>query len=685
MLLVTSILSALIAGFFGYRNGSEALRQAAVDKVVAVNDARAREVRSLMRGLERSLILNSLNLETQRAMASFSRDFQALDREEPTDAQRADVERYYEEVFAPQLEENVSGTIEPAAYVPTGNAQVRLQAAYTAPYADFDEAIAVDDAGDGTAWSRDHAQYHNFLREVVERNGFEDAMLIDTRGNIVYTAYKGIDLGGNLDQDFYRNSLLSSAYDEVLRTNATASFVVTDFEPYVPSADVPTAFGLSPIGQDGELVGVLAVQLPVEAINGVTTAGGDWEQAGLGKTGETFLVGDDSLMRSTSRELLEDPERFRADVVSQGTDPAAADDMVRLQSPILRQAFNTVGVGDALRGQSGTVEKTSYLGHDVIAAYRPAELPGLNWAVVTQVDTEEALAPVRDFLRALALTLLGLVLATVLASMWLARSFSQPLTTLLSGVRKVSGGDLDARVSLRNRDEFGSLANAFNEMAASLRNKQDLLDEQRAENERMLHSIMPPAMAERYHEGGDNVADQHSDVSVIFANVEGFDRFTREKSAEDSVALLNELYRRFEQAGDEAGVERVRTLRSGFVACSGLNVPRVDHATRVVSYAQELLLMVERFNAQYDAGLRLRAGIDCGSVTSGLIGSASVYDLWGESVNLAYTAQSSAEESGVYLTKNVYDRVSDAFAMTPAGTVVQGGVSVPVWRMDERG
>ena len=342
--------------------------------------------------------------------------------------------------------------------LPDTNAQWYLQSRYTAPNPDFDKAIQVDDAGDGSQWSADHAKYNPFFRNVVLQNGFDDAMLVDTDGNVIYTAYKGIDLGTNLLSGAYKDSGLTTAYKEVLRSNQVNSFAVLDYEPYLPSADAPTAFGLSPVGVDGKLIGALVIQLPVDAINNVMTGNKTWEQSGLGQTGEAFLVGPDHTLRSTSRVLLTDPKRYEELTVDRGTPPDVAAQIVSQNNPILRQTAVGPAVDNALEGKTGTLIQTDYLGRQVIRAYSPFTASGITWAVIAQLDQDEALEPVTHLFRILAAIGLGAVLLVTLLSTLLARAFTSPVKRLLGGVREIAAGNLQARVPQRGSDEFAQLA-----------------------------------------------------------------------------------------------------------------------------------------------------------------------------------------------------------------------------------
>ena len=123
------------------------------------------------------------------------------------------------------------------ALLPTSNAQRYLQAYYTAPFSDWDKAIKFDDARDGSAWSAANAQFNDFFREIVTRFEFEDALLLDTRGNVVYSAYKGVDLGTNIFTGPFKGSNLTTAYQR--RSTPTSS--TTSASPTSATTNPPTS------------------------------------------------------------------------------------------------------------------------------------------------------------------------------------------------------------------------------------------------------------------------------------------------------------------------------------------------------------------------------------------------------------------------------------------------------------
>src|SRR5690606_38469186 len=113
-----------------------------------------------------------------------------------------------------------------------------------------------NDAGDGSTWSAAHAIYHNYLRTMADLFKFEDVLLIDTGGDVVYSAFKGVDLGANLRSGALSVTNLAGAYRAALAGNVANTVVVTDFEQYAPSLGTPAAWAATPIVMGGAIVGV---------------------------------------------------------------------------------------------------------------------------------------------------------------------------------------------------------------------------------------------------------------------------------------------------------------------------------------------------------------------------------------------------------------------------------------------
>lgn len=501
---------------------------------------------------------------------------------------------------------------------------------------------------------------------------------------MVYSAYKDVDLGTNILTGPYSGSKLRGAYEKAMSANSVDYVDITDFEIYQPAENQPTAWMVTPIVTAGRAMGVLALQFPISKINRLMTFDQRWKESGLGNTGEVFLVGPDDLMRSDSRMFLQDRQTYKNDVVAAGTPADVADRAIQLGGTTLVQPVPPTTNKQALRGESGTRLATDYLGHEVLLAYAPITIPDaeLHWTIIGKIDTAEAFQRETAFTRTIVLTTVGIIFVVCIAAMFLAQLFVRPIRRLEAGAQRISAGDYNINVPVETRDEIGELTEAFNEMSRSLTVKEELLVEQRKENAKLLALLMPELVVERYQQGEEIVPEEHQNVTVIFTEVIGLDRLQAQLTSQGSLAVVTELERQFDAAADSLGIERVRAIRNGYLGSCGLNTPRLDNVRRTVDFALECQRIIDRFNSETGNHLGLRAGIDTGTVSSGLGGEYSVvYDMWGAAVNVAYQVKSGSPQPGIDVTDRVYQALQATMTFTSAGTMSVDGQDEPIWRL----
>ncbi|WP_055400088.1 MULTISPECIES: adenylate/guanylate cyclase domain-containing protein [unclassified Mycobacterium] len=686
-LLLCSILSIGVIGFIGASSGRNALRQVESERLIELRESQTRQVQSLFREVTNSLIVYSGGFSIVEGAAAFTEGFAQLSNATITPAQQQALVTYYDENMIQPIRRITGDELDRNAIFPSSNAQKYLQAHYTAPYPLVSEARKVDDAGDGSAWSAANARYGFYMRNIVTHFEFPDALLLDMQGNVVYSVNKGPDLGTNILTGPYRESNLRDAYQKALRSNDINFVWITDFQQYQPQLDAPTAWAVSPVGMNGKIDGVMALPLPISKINRIMTADKRWEAAGMGPATETYLAGPDGLMRSDSRLFLEDPAEYRREAVAAGTPPDVVDEAIRLGGTTLVQPVQTAGLRAAQRGQSGVISATDYQGNRELEAYAPLTVPNsdLHWSILATRDNSDAFARLGRFSRTLVLAVAIMIFAICVASMVLAQLMLRPIRRLQAGTQKITSGDYEVSIPVTTRDEIGDLTGAFNEMSRNLAIKEELLNEQRRENDRLLLALMPEPVVQRYREGQETIAQEHQDVAIIFAEIVGLDEISGDVPGDELVGIVDELFRQFDSAAESLGVERIRTFHNGYLASCGVVTPRLDSIHRSVDFAVEMRQIIERFNSQTGHELRLRVGINTGNVISGLVGrSGLVYDMWGAAVSLAYQMQSGSSQSGIYVTSQVYEAMRDVRQFAPAGTISVGGTDQPIYRLSER-
>jgi class 3 adenylate cyclase len=685
MLLVASLATLAVMGVVEFVSGRSTLLPAAAERMTQLRAAQKRAVETLFADLTNSLIVYSRGTTTAEAVQAYTAGFDQLANAPVDPAQQQAIVKFYTEKLITPIEQETGTKLNIDDLLPADNSQKYLQAHYTVSSNGAQSVI--DDAGDGSAWSAANARYDNYFREIATRFEYRDALLLDTRGNVVYTANKGVVLGTNILTGPYHASNLRGAYEKAMAANSVDFVWITDFAQYPPQLGVPTAWLVSPINAAGRREGVLALPLPIAKVNRIMTADKQWKAAGMGGTGETYLTGPDNLMRSDSRVFVEDPQEYRRKALAAGTPAAVVDKALKWHGTTLVQPAATAAVRAAQSGQIGTLSDTGYLGDKELAAYAPLDIPNsdLQWSILATRDSSEAYARLATFTRTLVLTITAMVFALCIGAMLVAQVFVRPIRRLQAGAQQISAGNYEVVIPVTTRDETGDLTSAFNEMSRSLQIKEELINEQRKENDRLLLSLMPERMVQRYREGEQTIAQEHQDVTVIFADMSGLDEISNELSGNELVGIVDELMRELDSAAENFGVEPIRTVHNGYLASCGLNVPRLDSVHRTVDFAVEMQRIIERFNAKTGYHLNLRAGINTGNVISGLVGRTTmVYDMWGAAVSFAHQIRSGTTQSGIYVTSKVYEVMHDVHQFAPAGSLTVGGAEQPIWRLSER-
>jgi class 3 adenylate cyclase len=686
-MLLSGILGVGVIGLIGAISGRNALRQVESDRLIELRESQKRQIQALFREVTNSLIVYSGGFSINEATTAFTAGFNQLANATINPAQQQALVNYYDNDMIAPIKRLTGNSIDLNAVLPSSPAQKYLQAYYTAPPRSPNDPLPVEDAGDGSAWTAANVRFDFYMRSVVTRFDYRDVLLLDMQGNVVYSVMKGPDLGTNILSGPYRESNLHDAYQKALRSNDVDFVWITDFQPYQPALDAPTAWVVSPVGMNGRIEGVMALPLPIAKINRIMTMDKHWDTAGMGPSTETYLAGPDGLMRSDSRDFLEDPKEYRREAIDAGTPPDVVEKAIRLGGTTLVQPVATAGLRAAQRGESGVVSATDYLGNRELEAYAPLNIPNsdLHWSILATRDDSDAFARLGKFSKTLVIAVSALIFAICVASMLIAQAAMRPVRRLEEGTRKISSGDYDINIPAMTRDEIGDLTAAFNEMSRNLAIKEELLNEQRSENNRLLLALMPESIVRRYREGEATIAQKHQDVAVIYADIVGLDEISNDLSGDELVGIVDELFRQFDSAAETLGVERIRTFHNGYLASCGVITPRLDSIHRSIEFALEMQRIIDRFASETGRELGLRVGINTGNVTSGLVGRSSlVYDMWGAAVSLAYQMHRGAPQPGIYVSSQVYEAMRDVHHFAPAGTISVGGTDQAIYRLSER-
>jgi methyl-accepting chemotaxis protein len=340
------------------------------------------------------------------------------------------------------------------------------------------------DLGDGIRWAMmseidvaeafcpkdENGKY--FFTKYVEAYGYYDLFLINPDGYVFYTAAEEADYQTNMVSGKYASSNLGKLVRRVLQSK---TFALADFEPYAPSNDEPAAFIAQPVLHQGDVELVVALQLPLSAINTIMQ-----QREGMGETGETYLVGPDKLMRSDSF-----------------LDPTGHSVKASFAGTVAANGVDTEAAREALAGKTGAKIVMDYNGNSVLSSYRPVQVGDTTWALLAEVDEAEAFAAVKAIQWVTGVIAAVSVVSIIALALLIARSIANPVNRIIEGLTE--GGEQVASASGQVSAASQSLAEGASEQAAGIEETSSSLEEmssmtnQNADNADQANRLMGEA------------------------------------------------------------------------------------------------------------------------------------------------------------------------------------------------
>ncbi len=676
-------IAVLVTGVLGYLRARDALQESIYNHLTATRESKTRQVETYFRSIGNEMRLLAASKMVVDAMRGFREAVEELERKEVPPEVRERVTGWYDQHYMPAVRRLLGADTPIKDFLPVGSASFFLQDWYIVGNPNpEDRRRLYNDAGDDGAYSKLHAIYHPLMRTAAATLNFSDFMMVDARtGRIIYTVDKDADFGTSLKAGPYRRSNLAGAAARCAEAPNPSATCLADFADYLPSDGAPEAFLAAPVIDQGVVIGVLVAQLSIDEIDNIVTGGRRWRDEGFGATGEAYLVGADFLVRSVPRTFVEDRERYFAEIEAGGTPATDIEDIRRYGTPVLQQRVDTAASRAALGGVQGTGQVLDFRGMPTLASWGPIKVSGVKWALIADIDTSEAFAPIYRLQRDLAIVGAIALLVVVVSGAWLSRSLLGPLLELTAGVTRFAAGDHGAKVAVRTRDEIGRLCAAFNGMVDELSAKNIVIENKNRENEELLLNVLPAPIANRLRGGEIGIADGFAEVTVAFADLVGFTAMTSEMPPAEVVTLLNGLFSRFDEAAQQLGIEKIKTVGDAYMAVCGMPVPVPDHAERMVRMGIRMVHITREHALEHHVTMKLRVGINSGPVVAGVIGKSKyIYDLWGDTVNLASRMEAGGVPDSIQVTRSVYEKLKDEFVFEPRGLIdVKGKGQIEAW------
>jgi len=430
-----SVVAVCIAGVISFVRSEHALEEAAFEKLEAVQEGHISELNTFLKSVEDDLLVTTTSDMTIKALRNLQRGFFGFETPE---------------VAAKKLFE-----------------------LYSANNPDADKS-KLDDAGDGSSYSNSHEHYHPWFRDFQQARGYEDILLMNDEGIIIYSVQKANDFGANMVKGKWKDSDLGQAF-RTLKEKKRGAIFFSDIRGYGPIDDKPASFLASPVfDKRDNFLGVLAMSLPISRINHIMQAA-----AGMGETGEAYLVGKDKLMRSDSR--------------------------LSATPTILNKKVDTKAVNAALSGETGLTVGKNAEGVEVLSAFGPIEFQGVRWATLAEITMDEVDKPAIALRNILALMVLGLIVVVGIVGVLVARTVTRPVGAMTSVMKELAGHNLNVDVPYTDKnDEIGEMATSVNHFKDQMIRVRELEAEQE-EQKRQAEAQRKAAMIQMANSFEDSV------------------------------------------------------------------------------------------------------------------------------------------------------------------------------------
>jgi PAS domain S-box-containing protein len=185
---------------------------------------------------------------------------------------------------------------------------------------------------------------------------------------------------------------------------------------------------------------------------------------------------------------------------------------------------------------------------------------------------------------------------------------------------------------------------------------------EREQTERLLLNILPQAIGERLKQGEQTIAEYFPNVTVLFADIVGFTQLASYLSPIELVDLLNKIFSEFDRLTERYGLEKIKTIGDAYMVVGGLPVPISNHAEAMAQMALDMQAALSIFNRENNKTFSIRIGIHSGPVVAGVIGLKKfIYDLWGDTVNIASRMESHGMAGKIHVSDAVYQLLQDKF------------------------
>lgn len=447
------IISSVL--YVSVSRSTDSLVNSNIDLLEAVKESKKEHLNDFFSSVKNLLLAKTTDNATTQILWNLDEGFEELkdfDKVSLSTMKQALI-KHYEKEFIPKINykvKNASPKRLAKDYLPKSTSAIVAQYLYI-----VDNKNPVDEKQKlymnknySDSYSTNHVQVHPTYKQILENYGLYDVFLINANGDIVYSVKKEKDFGTNVLNGVYAKSGLAKVFKEI-QGKPRGSIAFSDYAPYEPSYNDQGLFLASPLNFSKGFEGAVVFQLPRSKINTLMNFNGNYEKAGLGKTGIANLVSTNGYMKNDSRFLKDIKDK---DVLNAGTTVGT----LQIKSKSV----------DAIKeGKSGSWIIKDNRGNKVISSYAPLDVFGKKWGIIVEIQKQEVLDKVNEMKNIIIGISAGLfILFSLMSTFAVQYVVINKLQILQDATYDLAKGegDLTQRISVPEGDEISEVASNIN-------------------------------------------------------------------------------------------------------------------------------------------------------------------------------------------------------------------------------
>ena len=214
----------------------------------------------------------------------------------------------------------------------------------------------------------------------------------------------------------------------------------------------------------------------------------------------------------------------------------------------------------------------------------------------------------------------------------------------------------------------------------------ELVRIEREKSEKLLLDMLPAHVAERLKRKPGTIADGFADVSILFADVVNFTRMAQGMKPGEVVNMLDKLFGHFDRLAKKLDVDKIKTIGDAYMVAGGLGKGRVRHVEHIADMALEMIELTRLDPHLLRLGVKVHIGIATGPAVAGVIGATRfMYDVWGDTVNLASRLTDAATDSAILVDTTTFSRLESRYTFEPPKEIdLQGKGNTTTYRLTGR-